>query len=216
MFIKNLFERASQQMLIVIFTLTVAYVSSIDVKAQMPAHSTGDNISEAAEYLYKNVRDKLGKSQFETEKEYLARLEKLTAAAKYKDKTLNKLMFIVEPCYKYDAEKNVFTVYIREECFDSRMYNQKPSGLRLLLKNNQTGSSARYVTADKSSVEFPMRAAAAREAARDLRLAITGLPIESLSPAMFNFAISKVVVFNIETGKIYKEFAAPNIKYSSN
>ena len=178
----------------------------------------GDNVREVGRFLYP-IRDKLAKSQFETETEYLANLEKTLRAVKFKDKTLTDLVFSAAPYEKYDPEKKEYTVYIGEiQVFPGMTDYQRPErkGLLLsLLNENKTGkNAARYNDIAGSNIVIPMPTAEAKEAEPNLMIAIYGLPIGSLTVESFPFYVNKVIVFNNKTGKIYKEVSGKEIKYA--
>lgn len=178
----------------------------------------GDNVREASQEIYL-VRDKLAKSQFETETEYLTNLEKNLRTVKFKDKTLSDLVFSFTPYEKYDPQKKEYTIYIGEiQALPGLMDYQRPErkGLLLrLLNEDKTGDNpARYIEIGGSNITIPMPPAEAKEVEPNLMIAIYGLPIGSLSKEMFSFYVNKVVVFNNKTGKVYKEVSGKNIKYS--
>lgn len=178
----------------------------------------GDNVREASQAIYL-VRDKLAKSQFETETEYLANVEKTSRTVKFKDKTLSDLVFSFAPYEKYDSEKKEYTIYIGEiQALPGLMDYQRPERkgllLNLLNENKTSENPARYVDIGGSNITIPMLPAEAKEAEPNLMIAIYGLPIGSLSKEMFSFYVNKVIVFNKKTGKIYKEVSGKNIKYS--
>ncbi len=183
--------------------------------SSMSVPFVGNNVREVSQAIYL-VRDKLAKSQFETEAEYLSNLEKTLRTLKFKDKTLSDLVFSFAPYEKYDLVKKEYTIYIGEiEALPGMIDYQRPERKGLLLRLiNENSTFPRYVDIGGANITIPLHPAEAKEAEPNLMIAIYGLPIGSLTKEMFNFYVSKVIVFNNKTGKIYKEVSGKNIKYS--
>lgn len=186
------------------------------LKIQVPF--AGDTVQEVSPSVFL-AKDQLPKSQFETETEFLSRLGKTLQTIKFKNKTLNDVVFSFAPYRKYDPEKKEYTIYIGEiQALPGLMNYEDPQrrGLRLVINREKPLGSVvgRYIEVGGANVLVAMPASEAKEADQHLRIAIYGLPVASLTNDMFNFYITKVVVFNNKTGEVYKEVLGKNIKYS--
>lgn len=217
---------------VILSLLILLIAASSKTFAQPPATSTkprqaaekkiavpfaGDNVQSVARALYP-LRADLSKTQFETESQFLSRLESKLKTVKYNDKTLTEIVFSFPPYAKYDPNLKAYTIYIGEiQALPGLINYGQPerNGLRLVINRENTKDEVvgRYTEVGGANIRIPMDAAKAKQAFPDLKINIYGLPVYSLTPQMFNFLVQKVVVYNRATGEIYREVTAKDIKY---
>lgn len=199
-------------------TKSTAVVKTENVKTveKMPVGFSGDNIQEIAKAVYP-LKNKLGKTQFETESEYFSRIESLTKSTEFKDKTLNDAVVSYSPYLWYDINTKEYIVYIGDievipGALDSKRLQD--AGLILLIKQDDPNVRAIFANVGGANIKIPMKPAEAQAAQKEIRIAVYGTPVNSLATNLFDFFIKKVVVFNETTGEIYKTVQGKDIKYS--
>ncbi|MEO6052225.1 MAG: hypothetical protein ABIP78_12970 [Pyrinomonadaceae bacterium] len=154
----------------------------------------GDDLQEVMAF-YKESSWTLAKSQYETEREYTNRVQRLVFESKGVKKAADEIVFVIDGEHRYDAEKEVFFYWV----------TPYPSPLRFV-KNLIQGGYESFVP----SVSFKMPLAQAKTNGYKMKVAVFGYPVVKLDERFLtnpnlSFFVKRILVFNTETGEVYYE-----------
>ncbi|MDQ6787850.1 MAG: hypothetical protein M3033_13670 [Acidobacteriota bacterium] len=156
----------------------------------------GDDALKVVNF-FESIKNKILKGASESEKEYLARLDKVTSEIKFNGKPLNKTVFVIEPDLRYDAEGQTFTVLvsISNNIFKENNFSLEP-------RKWQYGKFTLHYT----YLQLKISVAKAKTDTSNIQLAIYGFPVgfEKVSRKIA-FVPLKYVFFNKKTGEIYSD-----------
>lgn len=155
-------------------------------------------------FQYKEILDK---SEFETEKQYIARIRKFTKETKYfhSDRTLAETAVVFTEPLEYDAEEQTFSLVL------SMLFlvSEKPKKARfgvygaMLTKRGNGYWSTFSDTGNFPQMKIPPEKA--KELKNDLRFAVIGFPVslQASVNAQITLIPTEYIIFNKTTGDIY-------------
>ncbi len=164
----------------------------------------GDDIKTLAKFI-PTIKSKLEKSEFETEEQYLRRLELFFSETKFNEKPLEDTVLIFSPELRYDAENQEFSVL---------PYLMQSSGVRI---DFVAWSYGRFSSNKIKFLQFKISTEKAQKEKPDIALAVYGVPVgyeEILNT--IKFIPAKYVFFNKNTNEIYSEISEADETDNSN
>lgn len=174
---------------------------------QFPPYFKGDSLDDITTFV-STIKDKLAKSEFETESEYKIRLKKYVQETNFVDsaKKLDEIVLVAIPSAYYDAEMKCFFMMP----FMFKYENSSQETINIV--DRKTGIFPRF-SEKRDSLQLHMSAEKAKTIKESLQLAIYGFPVVKdgiYSDSTLFFVPSKYVFFNSETGEIYGTQDTPN------
>jgi hypothetical protein len=174
---------------------------------QMPF--IGNNLAEVTDFI-DSIKDKIEKSEFETEAQYRNRIKKLVAETKFENKLLNEIVFVTTPKFYFNAEKQTFNISFSDLKFEIESKTVRQSKFKdysLQISKRRALFDNFDYTAFFPEIIFNMSPQRAKEVKQNLRVAIYGSPVKVhgyINAALY-FVPMKYIVFNSITGEIYSE-----------
>jgi hypothetical protein len=173
-------------------------------KPDSPRVSTPDDKTPISNYnaLVKFAQineEQLKKSEFETEEQYLARLEKYVNETEFENKKLSEsslLMPSVE--FRYDAESQEFSTYIFSF-----------GGFKIVDRKSS------MFMPNYARITFKASPSDAKEIKSNLRLKVVGFPVAPEYGRELHFFGTKFIVFDGQTNKIYAEIEGSKLNPNS-
>lgn len=169
----------------------------------------GDDAKQIAGIL-STIKDKLAKSEFETEQAYRERLRLLlqNTSNPASGKSLAETVIIFQGLDIYDAEEEIFSFSFSGFYFIHRMNKSTPP-LSLVTRDSGYWRTLRRGHSD--SLELKMPAATAQLIKPDLALAVFGSPVEVDSSGNVSLVPVKFVAFNLKTGEEYQTWSPEGV-----
>lgn len=144
------------------------------------------------------------KSEFETEAEYMKRIEKLAKDTSYSaaGPTVYNTIIVTDTGVNYDAEKRAFTFYAPQS-----IQLKVPNVLAMLTykKRSRWGWTSGY-PAPGIIPDLPMSPEKAKVEKQNIRIGVEGIPVEgNTRGTQLGLFPRRIIVFNAETKQIYSE-----------